>query len=110
MARLFELSTPLGPDTFTFRALYGTEELGRLSAFDISAVSTNPNIALRDLLGKNITVSIELRGGRLRFLNGFVTRFALEGMVGRSFHYRMMVHPWLWFLTRSTDCRIFQDK
>ena len=22
----------------------------------------------------------------------------------------MTVRPWLWFLTRTTDCRIFQDK
>ena len=24
--------------------------------------------------------------------------------------YRAEIHPWLWFLTRTTDCRIFQDK
>src|SRR5262249_27126055 len=24
--------------------------------------------------------------------------------------YRLTVHPWLWFLTRTADCRIFQEK
>ena len=42
--------------------------------------------------------------------NGYVTRFAAGAMVGRYYEYRMRVQPWLWFLTRTADCRIFQDK
>ncbi len=29
---------------------------------------------------------------------------------GRYFSYRAVVVPWLWFLTRTADCRIFQDQ
>ena len=45
-----------------------------------------------------------------RYFNGYVTRFAQGGMVGRYYEYRMTVRPWLWFLTRTADCRIFQEK
>jgi type VI secretion system secreted protein VgrG len=110
MARMFELTTPLGKDVLLFRAMNGREELGRLSEFDLSAVSTRPDINPGDLLGKSVTVKVELRNGGYRYFNGCVIRFAQGGMVGRYFHYRMTVRPWLWFLTRTADCRIFQEK
>src|SRR5262249_34559763 len=40
---------------------------------------------------------------------GFVTRFAQGGSTGRYARYFATVHPWLWFLTRTADCRIFQE-
>ena len=42
--------------------------------------------------------------------NGYVTRFAQGGTAGRYYVYQATVRPWLWFLTRTADCRIFQDK
>jgi type VI secretion system secreted protein VgrG len=110
MARLFELKTPLEPGTLLFRALRGREELGRLSEFELSALSTRSDIAPRDLLGKHVTVRVELRTGGYRYLDAYVTRFAHGDMVGRYYHYRLGLHPWLWFLTRTADCRIFQQK
>jgi type VI secretion system secreted protein VgrG len=110
MARLYELTTPLGKDVLLFRALHGREELGRSLEFDLSAVSLKPDISPGDLLAKNVTVKIELRDGGYRYLDGCVTRFAQGGMVGRYYQYRMTVRPWLWFLTRTADCRIFQQK
>lgn len=110
MARVFELTTPLGPDVLLFRAMRGREELSRLPASEILALSTRPDIVPGSLLAKSVTVKVELRGGGYRYLNGHVTRFAQDGVVGRYFQYRLTVHPWLWFLTRTADCRIFQDK
>jgi type VI secretion system secreted protein VgrG len=85
--------------------------MGRLSEFDLSAVSTRADIGPGDLLGKSLTVKVELRsGGAYRYFNGYVTRFSQGGRVGRYYQYRMTVRPWLWFLTRTADCRIFQEK
>jgi type VI secretion system secreted protein VgrG len=109
MARQIELTTPLGPDVLLFRALHGREELGRLSDFELSALSTRIDISPGDLLAKNITVSLSLQNGGHRYFNGYVTRFAQGGMVGRYYEYRMTVRSWLWFLTRTADCRIFQE-
>jgi type VI secretion system secreted protein VgrG len=54
-------------------------------------------------------VTAALREEGQRHFHGFVTRFGLGARQGRHFGYRVTVSPWLWFLTRSTDCRIFQD-
>src|SRR5262245_34893824 len=110
MARQIELTTPLGPDVLLFRAMHGREELGRLSEFDLSALSTQADIKPGDLLGKNVTIKLELVSGGPRYFNGYVTRFTQGGMVGRYYEYRMTVRSWLWFLTRTADCRIFQEK
>ena len=110
MARMIELTTPLGADTLLFRALRGKDELSRLSEFELSALSLRADIGPGDLLGKNVTITVELRDGGSRYFDLYVTRFSQGGMVGRYHEYRLTLRPWLWFLTRTSDCRIFQDK
>jgi type VI secretion system secreted protein VgrG len=31
-------------------------------------------------------------------------------MTGRYSRYRLAARPWLWLLTRTSDCRIFQNR
>jgi len=109
MPRMMELTSPAGKDLL-FRSLRGREELGRPSEFELSALSTRSDIKPSDLLGKKITVKLERVKGGYRYFNGHVTRFAQGQTIGRYYEYRMTVHSWLWFLTRTTDCRIFQKK
>jgi type VI secretion system secreted protein VgrG len=109
MARMMELSTPLGKDLL-FRELRGREELGRPSAFELSALSTRADIKPSDLLGKSITVKLELVKGGFRYFNGYVTRFSQGTILGKYYEYQMTVNAWLWFLTRTADCKIFQEK
>jgi len=110
MPRQIELTTPLGKDVLLFRAMHVREELGRLSEFDLSALSTRGDIDSSEILSKNVTVKLELPSGGFRYFNGYVTRFSQGGMVGRYYQYRMVVRSWLWFATRTADCRIFQEK
>jgi type VI secretion system secreted protein VgrG len=109
MARTFELTTPLGADALLFHRLSAREELSRLSDFQLDALSTRGDINVDDILGKNVTVKVELAGDKLRHFNGYVTRFAQVGMRGRYHAYQATVRPWLWFLTRRANCRIFQQ-
>jgi type VI secretion system secreted protein VgrG len=109
MPRMMELSSPLGKDLL-FRWLRGREELGRPSEFELAALSTRNDIKPSDLLGKKITVKLERAKGGTRYFNGHVTRFAQGDTLGRYYEYRMTVRAWVWFLTRTADCRIFQEK
>ncbi len=73
---------------------------------------------LKDILGTNASVGIEMPGGSdPRFLNGYVTRFSVLGQVRTpaykssvGFRYQMTLSPWIWFLTRTSTCAIFQQK
>jgi type VI secretion system secreted protein VgrG len=108
--KVMEITTPLASDVLLFHRLSAREELGRLSEFQIDLLSPEGAIALKDLLGQPITVKLELPDDKLRYFHGFVTRFGQRGMVGRYHRYHATVYPWLWFLTRTANCRIFQDK
>ena len=110
MARIIDLTTPLGPDVLLFRSMRGHEELSRLSEFELAALSPRADISPGDLLGKSVTVAVGLRGGGSRYFDSYVTRFSQSGTVGRYYEYRFTLRPWLWFLTRTADCRIFQEK
>ncbi|MCA9287448.1 MAG: type VI secretion system tip protein VgrG [Phycisphaerales bacterium] len=109
--RTLSIATPLGEDELLVRAVSGHEALGRPFSYDLDLVSENHAIDLNAMLGANITLRIA-RGPEQppRFINGLVSRFA-QGATGGSFtEYRATLVPWYWFLTRLTDCRIFQNK
>jgi type VI secretion system secreted protein VgrG len=108
MPRVMEITTPLGDDLL-FRSMHAREEMSRLSEFQIDLLSPKNNIKLDDILGKNVTVKLALPDDNTRYFNGFVTRFAQGQRLGRYHRYSAVVRPWLWFLTRTSDCRIFQD-
>jgi type VI secretion system secreted protein VgrG len=109
-ARPFNISTPLGDDVLLFYRMTATEELGRLFRFELDLLSREPDIAFDDILGQNVTVRLTLADDQKRYFNGFVSRFSQEGFLDEFHVYSATVHPWLWFLTRTADCRIFQEE
>ena len=107
--RVMEISTPLGRDVLLFNRMNALEELSRLSEYQIDLLSKRSDINLDEIMGKNVTIKLELPDGGTRFFNGYVTRFAQAGTQGSYYTYHATVRPWLWFLTRRSNCRIFQD-
>ncbi|TVS08485.1 MAG: type VI secretion system tip protein VgrG [Planctomycetaceae bacterium] len=107
--RPISLTTPLGGDVLWFHSLTGQESLGRPFVYQLVLLSENGQIAINDLLGKAITVELPTINDGQRFFHGCVTNFSQAGMLGRFHHYLATLRPWLWFLTRTSDCRIFQN-
>jgi len=103
-----EIITPLGADVLLLREMTVTEELGRLFSINVELDSTE-DIDFEKLLGQNVSIRLNLVQGK-RFFNGFVTSISQGASEGRFARYSVMIHPWLWFLTRTSDCRIFQNK
>ncbi|MES9939059.1 MAG: type VI secretion system tip protein TssI/VgrG [Candidatus Thiodiazotropha sp. 6PLUC2] len=108
--RQVRIKTPLGPDELLILRMEAREELGRLFEFNIDLLSDNEEIAHDDLLGKQMTVELDLVDGGMRYFNGFVSQFTQIGHIAFFAHYRATLRPWFWFLTRTSDCRIFQNK
>lgn len=108
--RKIQVITNLGEDVLLFYAMHGTESLSELFEYTLELLSENPNILPEDLLGNNITIGLELEDESRRYFNGHVTRFGQCSGHNDLSRYRLSVRPWLWFLTRSANCRIFQHQ
>ena len=108
--RQFDLITPLGKDKLVFKSMNGTETLSQLYEFQILAYSTDENINLDDLLGKICALKMELTRGGDRYFSGYATAFSFAGYHSGHPEYRITLRPWAWFLTRTSDCKVFQDK
>jgi type VI secretion system secreted protein VgrG len=102
------ITTPL-EEALLFHAMHGREELGRISDFEVSLLSEKPDVNLDGILGKSVTIHLGLPDDSTRHWNGYVTRFSQGGRLGRFYQYHARLNSWLWFLTRTADCRIFQE-
>ena len=108
--REVEIITPLGTDILLLRNMTVTEELGRMFTMELELVSTSENLVFEDLLAQNITIRLDLPKDEKRYFNGHISRLSQSGNQGSFAVYQATVRPWLWFLTRTADCRVFQNK
>ncbi|HEX8604412.1 MAG TPA: type VI secretion system tip protein TssI/VgrG, partial [Pseudoduganella sp.] len=104
------VTCPLGADVLLFRRMQCSEALGRLFEWRVELASTRADIATGAVLGKELAVTLELEEGGKRHFHGIVTRFAYLGWRDGMPAWEAVVHPALWLLTRSSDCRIFQEQ
>ncbi len=110
-SRLLTLTTPLGEDVLLLTGFTGQEAISRLFSYQLEMVSEEEDIKPQDIVGKNVSWAVQEVDKEPRWFNGHVSRFA----AGSARHhdrrvYRMEVVPYLWFLTRTANCRIFQNK
>jgi len=106
--RALKLDSPLGEDLICV-SLKGHEELGRLFEYRLELRSLNYNIKFEDIVGQRVTLRLALREGE-RYFDGFVSQFRYAESAGKFAAYRAVIKPWFWFLTRTADCRIFQNQ
>ena len=107
--RLISISTPLGTDELLLTSFEGTEYISNLFEFEIEVLSSNHTINPQQIIGKTVTLNIQ--NDQKRTFNGFITRFIYGEVVADNLRvYRMTMVPWLWFLSKTNNHRIFQDK
>jgi type VI secretion system secreted protein VgrG len=109
ITRHLEVATPLGDNVLMLTQLRGQEGISRLFHFDLELVSENPTLDLTSIIGKNITARVRQADDQDRFFNGIVSRFSQSGATGNLISYHVEMVPWLWMLTRTADCRVFQN-
>jgi len=109
--RTISIDTPLGQDVLILRAFTGTEAVSQLFHFQLDLVSDDAEIDYNAIIGRNVTIAVRLEDeSTRRYFNGHVSRFTQLPSEGRLARYQAAVEPWLWFLTRTSDCKIFQKK
>ncbi len=107
-ARFLAIGTPLDENVLALRSFSLREQLGRMFQIEAELVSEDPEVDLDKVVGNNVTVRLSIGQGDDRYFNGFVSRLTQMGNEGSYARYRAIIVPWLWFLTRTSDCRIFQ--
>jgi type VI secretion system secreted protein VgrG len=108
-SRLAKITSPLGPDVLLLNEMGGGEELGRLFNYELQLTSLDANIDLNQLLGKPMSVGLQLADGGERHFHGIVARCSQNIDQGQFASYQVTLRPWFWLLTRTSDCRIFQN-
>jgi type VI secretion system secreted protein VgrG len=105
-----QITTPLGPDKLLVRSYRGEESISGLFRYDLELYSEDAALDMSRIVGQAATLKIQLSNGSFRSVNGIVGRFAQAGRDKRFTTYLVELHPWLWLLGMSANCRIFQNK
>jgi type VI secretion system secreted protein VgrG len=105
----FNTDAKLGPSPLLLRSMQLSEQLGRPFRAELEFVSENFNIDFSKIVGQNVTVTY-MGGAAPRFFNGYISRFSQTTPKSRLATYTATMVPFLWFLTRHSDCRIFQNQ
>lgn len=108
MNRIINAHTPLGDDLL-FSALSGREEISRLFDFTLELKSLQRSIPVKALLGQSITLEMAIEGNAKRYLNAQCSHFQATGKAGRYYVYEARLRPWLWYASRRSDYKIFQQ-
>ncbi len=86
------------------------EGFGKATEIDLEFMSTKIDLDLDKVLGKPVTIEIETEENGKRYFAGHAIEVVFEGIYQGQGHYVASLRSWNWFLTRTTDSRIFQDK
>jgi type VI secretion system secreted protein VgrG len=108
--RLIELQTPLGKDKLLLTSVVGEESISELFHYDIGMVSTDHAISPESLIGQPLVIRLGTQPEAMRWIHGRVAAFRAGPVIGQDLrYYSAEVVPWLWYLTKTTDCRIYQN-
>lgn len=108
--RVASLTTPLGENVLVLAGFDGVEGLSELYEFRIDALSKEENVDFNQILGRACSVRFKMFGAGERHFSGVAVEAQAIGMRNDLFAYRLVLRPTLWFLTRTTNCRIFHQK
>jgi type VI secretion system secreted protein VgrG len=114
--RLIQVFTTLGKDVLLLEGFHGLEGVSRLFNFELQMLSEKRDLPFEEIVGKKATIKILQSGMDNRYINGIISSFTQRGSSPLEHaqnpeltNYSATLVPWLWVLTRTSDCRIFQQ-
>lgn len=107
--RLLRLSTALPELALVPERLSMHEALSQPYELTLDALSTSRHLALKALIGQQVTVELLGSDGAYHPWHGYVFEAAQLGGDGGLARYRLVMRPWLSLLALRRDSRVFQD-
>ncbi len=107
-SRLISISSSLSKDELLLTSFEGTEYISDLFEFQIEVLSKNHSLKPEQLIGKLVDITIQ--NDQKRTFNGYVSSFTYGEIKADNLRvYRLTMVPWLWFLSKTNNHRIFQE-
>lgn len=108
--RPMRVDTELEEDELLLASFSGQEAVSSPFWFTVDLLSENAEVDPEKMLRSPISISMQLVEGGERAIHGRVRRFVQLGLRDELTSYRAEVVPWLWFLSLTSDCKIYQNK
>lgn len=108
--RPFRVDTPLDPDVLLLQRFHGDEGVSIPFHYTLELLSEEEAVDPAELLRQPMVVTVTLPHGEERKIHGLVRRFTQMGQREDLTFYSVELVPWLWFLTMSQDCKVFQNQ
>lgn len=100
-----QLTSPLGADALWLEALEGDEYISEPFRFELTMLTEQDFVDASALIGKPAHATLVDGNDNKRYIHGIVTRFSQTRR-----RCTAELRPWLWLLSLTSDCRIFQNK
>ncbi|MTH98015.1 type VI secretion system Vgr family protein [Roseibium sp. RKSG952] len=84
--------------------------LSQITETTIEFMSPDLDLDLQKVMGERFRLEIDAPKDKVRYFQGRCVAAEFLGSHAGRGYYRANVRPWLWFLTCTSNCRIFQDK
>jgi type VI secretion system secreted protein VgrG len=108
--RTLGVTTAAGEDKLLIESFTMTERMSQLFTFTVDMYSEDRDIKPETIIGKPVSVRVTSHDGDVeRYFHGICRRFSQGPEDTRVRSYQLEAVPWLWMLTQTSDCRIFQD-
>ena len=102
------VTVTIDPDpgfTLVFDGMTATEELGRPFLIELNLSSGKASGNIKSTLGSSVTITMTDANSNKTYFNGILTRASFTGLSGGVYRYHVELRPWIWLLTRTSDCR-----
>jgi len=116
--RLTLATTVLGEEVLKLISLKGHEALSEPYRFSVTLITKDDKpVDLAALLGTVVKVTLDAESTAIpgvthpkRYFNGYVAEVSRDVLPSAKWLYTVELRPWLWLLSKTKNCRIFQDK
>jgi len=109
--RFIGIATQLEKDSLLLKSCTIIEQLGRPFVMKADLLSEDPAIDFQKVIGQGVTIRWRMpdtgSGEKQRLFSGYVSAFLQRPRAEGFYCYEATIVPWLWFLSRTSDCRIF---
>ncbi|MFN3971481.1 MAG: type VI secretion system Vgr family protein [Gemmobacter sp.] len=110
--RKVQMQGPLGERKMFIKAARVVEGMNKITETTIDWLSPDQKVELGKVVGQTIKIKVQKgddEGGGHRLFVGTCIEAEYIGLHEGFGFYSLEVRPWLWFLTRTTNCAIFQN-